>query len=95
MTSLTLEATKYRLLLELSALREQYTTLAANGSPSGGNSPSSSSDGSSPNSSEDGLGKSDRDAIEAFFNNEDDDFTRMFNQGEGRIERGNAMHKAA
>ncbi|KAG8340638.1 hypothetical protein ERJ75_001608800 [Trypanosoma vivax] len=41
------------------------------------------------------LGQDDRDAIEALFNDSQDDFTREFNEGRGRVERGDLVQKVA
>lgn len=57
------------------------------------NSPSSSAEEQS-STSESALGQSDRDAIEAFFNS-DDDFTRLFNEGAGDVKRAGLLDKVS
>ncbi|ORC93400.1 uncharacterized protein TM35_000012770 [Trypanosoma theileri] len=37
------------------------------------------------------LGQTDRDAIEAFFNDSEDDFTREFNEGRGKYQRSDLL----
>lgn len=96
MTSFSVEATRYQLLLELSALRERYYEITGQkpvGSSLAHPAPCEQADCSSASciGNTSALGKSDRDAIEAFFNTDDDDFTRMFNTGEGKIVRGGAL----
>ncbi|KEG14133.1 hypothetical protein DQ04_00601000 [Trypanosoma grayi] len=88
---------RVRLLAELSTLREKHNKLLAerleperHHSPSAGSSCEDNGTGQSPF-----LGKADRDAIEAFFSNSEDDFTRQFNEGLGKLQRGELLDKIA
>lgn len=87
----SLAATRLRLLVELSALRERYSRLAG-AELLEGDKENLREVSSESNSSH--LAQSDRDAIEAFFNLEDD-FTRLFNQGCGVIERAGIFARVA
>ncbi|CCW59769.1 unnamed protein product [Phytomonas sp. EM1] len=83
-----LEALRMKLLLELSELRAQCEDLAAQRDDSLNVSRSFSQESSSC------LDQNDRDAIEAFFNSEDDFITR-FNSGAGELKRGVFFEEAS
>lgn len=99
-------AVRTYLLLELSVLRDRYDALchgdddytskelggdnaALPFSPPAKTAPLSESSDREEDT-DDALGQSDRDAIEAFFNS-DDDFSKDFNSGNGSIRRGKAI----
>lgn len=76
------EALRLRLLTELASLRHHFYTLVGNQRADEMNGTTSSQSSA--------LDQSARDAIEAFFNS-DDDFTRQFNEGTGSIKRAHLM----
>ncbi|RNF20987.1 uncharacterized protein Tco025E_03627 [Trypanosoma conorhini] len=88
------ELLRARLLTELSTLRERHDALRGHGVQAEGH--SRSHEESTPRSvTKDNnlLGQADRDAIEAFFNDAEDDFTREFNEGRGQLERGELLDR--
>lgn len=74
------QARRQRLLVELSSLRRHFVSLLYS------NTSSEMNESTENDHHEYGLGQSDRDAIESFFHS-DDDFTRQFNEGTGNIKR--------
>ncbi|EAN84171.1 hypothetical protein C3747_13g2209c [Trypanosoma cruzi] len=82
------ELVRERLLAELSTLRERHDALRAQvGKLQGQRGLPDDSPVRRSKKNNTPLGQADRDAIEAFFNSSEDDFTKEFNEGQGRLQR--------
>ncbi|RNF03982.1 hypothetical protein TraAM80_05366 [Trypanosoma rangeli] len=94
MTTSREEVVRAKLLAELSTLRERHSALQGqDGRSEGHRCLHEESPPGSIEKADTPLGQADRDAIEAFFNDAEDDFTRDFNEGRGKLERSELLDK--